>query len=184
MKRKQKEANANIRNDIFNKISEHTEDEEWKKIFSDMAVGKFLPGFRSSGRKIIYQRNSTPTGVILSEDPELALKQCQKFIQKKTSGFKTSQEKAENLKKNEEKSEKGWIVIKKINIQRHLLHYYIDNLVKEKHLSPKQEKELRTTVFIASMNKELKERIEFSDGKIQNINNVYWDNSKEKWIFR
>ena len=182
MSRKTKQARSMVPNELFNKISECTEDEEWKKIFQDMAIGKFLPGFRSSGRKFTYQRNSTPTCIILSEDPKIALEQCQKFIYKKTSGFKTTQEKEENMKKSEEKSRKGWTVIKKSPIQRHLLHHYVDLIAKEKRLSTKQAKELRTTIFIACFNKELQKRIIVSDGRIKMINNIHWDEQKEKWI--
>lgn len=184
MNRKQKDTDEIVRNELFNKISQCTDDEEWKKIFQDMAVGKFLPGFRCSGRKITYQRNGSPTYITLNEDPKLALDQCQKFIYKKTAGFKTQQEREENMKKTEEKAKKGWTVIKKLPIQRQLLHYYIDNIAKEKGLSTVQTNELRTTIFIACINKELKKRVVISDGQIKAIDNLDWDNAREKWVLR
>ena len=166
--------------ELFEKIKIEVKDKEWVSLFDDMANGKFLPGFRFNKGTLIYQRNGSPSKLLLNEDPKTAMGQVQEFMRKR--GVTTTIERDEEENGRVEKNNQGWCSVKSENMQEHYLNSYVDCIVYEKGLSRKDEDALRTEVFIANLNKRLNTKnVIFDEKGIKEIKGLRWDDKKFRW---
>lgn len=183
-------SNKEIVYPVFLECYQYTPDTFWENIFEDLAYGKTPYGTYISkdflccnykDKEFSYKIERTKSSrIIYDEVCDLLVNRLgllsQKDKVKKRSEFKIVEE---NIKE----SRKDWSSIRKKNVKEFLIENYVIDMKNTHNLTIKQAKYLLSIIFIAIVFKVINSKdIEYSDGKIHNINGI--DFEKKKIVLR
>lgn len=154
--------------EVFDRIKQHSSDDEWRQIFENAAHGKFIDGYSYSNGKFIFKSNGRRNHISICGDPQKTAQECEKFMRRRK--FRTKIDLEKSVKKMEKRNKRGWSAIRNAYLQTQYLYNYIDTLTEEYRLIPEQVAKLSQVVFLNHLNDNIGvKNVEFENGEIVNI---------------
>ena len=170
---------------VFLECCEFSSDTFWENIFEDLAYGK--PPYGTYINKNFFccsYKNKEFSYKIERKDPENLYNDIYNLLTNKL-GILSHKEKVRkrvdfhNTESRIKEFRQEWGNIRKKNIKDLLVERYVIDMKKKHSLSIKQSKYLLSVIFIAIVFKVITSKdIEYTDGKIQNINGIDFINKK------
>lgn len=170
---------------IFFECCKFAKDTFWVNIFEDLAYGKTPYGtYINKNFLCCSYKNKEFSYKIERKNPEDLYNDICKLLTKKLGILSTKEKikKRIDFHKNIEKIKEfrqDWVNIRKKNIKDLLIERYVIDMKNKHLLTIKQSKYLLSIIFVAIIFKAITSKdIEFSNGKITNINGFDFDNKK------
>jgi hypothetical protein len=157
---------------IFIECKRYTLDSEWTKIFDDCAANKFPNDCSFDPKERVMILNEKKVSIPDTfPDAFVVIKNCLK--EKLSKG---------DAQQSEDDTECEWKNVRKTR-REHLLFEYAETLKKQYDLSDVEVKRLWAKIMLGLQFHSLNTSdIEFSDGKIQKINGLEFDEKKREFI--
>ena len=171
---------------VFLECYQYTPDTFWENIFEDLAYGKTPYGTyirkeflccNYKDKEFSYKiEKIKPSRVLYDEIYSLLANKLGLLSQRDKVNKRTD---FHNVEENIKASRKNWSSIRKKNVKDFLIENYVIDMKNKHHLSIKQAKYLLSLIFIAIVFKVISSKdIEYSDGKIHNIEGIDFENKK------
>ena len=170
---------------VFLECCQHADDSFWENIFEDLAYGKTPYGtYINKNFLCCSYKNKEFSYKIERKDSDELYNDIYNLLKNKL-GILSNKEKIKkrlDFKNTETRIKEGgqeWVNIRKKNIKNLLVERYVVDMKNKHSLTIKQAKYLLSVLFIAIVFKVItSDDIEYSDGKIQNINVIEYSNKK------
>jgi hypothetical protein len=164
---------------IFLDCCQHATDIFWENVFEDLAYGKSPYGTYITKDFLCcsYKRKEF-SYKIEKKDPKKLYDDVHSLLTNKL-GLLSQREKIKKrtdfhiMEENIKDSRQTWTSIRKKNVKDLLIEKYVLEMRRKHSLTIKQARYLLSIIFVAMMFKAITSKdIEYSDGKIQNINGI------------
>ena len=170
---------------VFLECCQHADDSFWENIFEDLAYGKTPYGtYINKNFLCCSYKNKEFSYKIERKDSDELYNDIYNLLKNKL-GILSNKEKIKkrlDFKNTETRIKEGgqeWVNIRKKNIKNLLVERYVVDMKNKHSLTITQAKYLLSVLFIAIVFKVItSDDIEYSDGKIQNINVIEYSNKK------
>lgn len=175
-----------IVNPIFEECAKLTSDPYWSDLLNAAAHGKLPKGFMYKNGVLTYKIGTKKAKKLtLTEDPVLALESCVKFF-KDMAGLRSQADKERERTELDEsvvEEATNWNEIKRKKLQELLINEFIYSVVQKMNLDKNKKCQLSTMInrgFL--MGYFTNDSVQFSDGSIQGINGLLYDQDKGEFI--
>ena len=170
---------------VFLECCQHADDSFWENIFEDLAYGKTPYGTYISKEFLCCSYKNKEFSYKIERKKSIELYNDIYTLLTNKLGILSNKEKIKkrvdfnNTESRIKECRQEWGDIRKKNIKDLLVEKYVIDMKKKHSLSIKQSKYLLSILFIAIVFKVIStEDIEYSKGKIQNINGIEFCNNK------
>ena len=170
---------------VFLECCQHADDSFWENIFEDLAYGKTPYGTYISKEFLCCSYKNKEFSYKIERKKSIELYNDIYTLLTNKLGILSNKEKIKkrvdfnNTESRIKECRQEWGDIIKKNIKDLLVEKYVIDMKKKHSLSIKQSKYLLSILFIAIVFKVIStEDIEYSKGKIQNINGIEFCNNK------
>ena len=171
---------------FFIKCCQYSPDVFWENIFEDLAYGKTPYGTYISKDFLCcnYKDKEFSYKIERNKQSDVLYNEVYDLLANKL-GLLSQQDKLNkriefyNVEENIKACRKDWSSIRKKNVKDLLIENYVIDMKNKYNLSIKQAKRLLSIIFIGIVFKVINSKdIEYSEGRIQNINGVDFERKK------
>ena len=162
---------------FFQDCIQYAESKYWKDIFDDFSRGKFPDGMEVCGHNVIVKKRKTEVQVSIDQSPEQIYQKCSDAVKKVLRMFSTDETVKIMRTMAVDQSEKKlkydkWSNIRREAIKMHYLHKFSMDVATKYSLTSKQTQGLLNLLSSAISIKSVDDRVDFYDGKIQEIHGL------------
>lgn len=178
---------------LFKECQDYTIDQYWRDIFYTCSCNKFPKGARYDGEtRTLYVKSPEKRGksqaISIPDNAEQAYKIIIDNFRERLGMFsahdiRIKREELEEVKKNIKINlDCEWKKLKPKWVRDHLILKYTIRLESEHNLTPKESKDLHSTVQLGFQLKKLtSDDVNYNNGKITSLNGLIFDEKNRKW---
>ena len=169
---------------IFIKLSERTDDPDWKSILLDAGKGKFPKGFFYNGNNLVYRQNNK----IIPINDKTTVNKFIDFV-RECNGFRSrmDSEREKDIERERNQSVNiitKWENINSKHIKKQLVNEYIEKLKKRYGLNVDESNRLSTLIHLNLTEDIIKKNIVIENGKVEDIKTILWNESARTFYLK